>query len=140
MQVIHRAPFGLMADLHRDVDRVVRANRRRHSEFVPSVDIYEEADRFVVLADLPGIDPAAIELTVDGDLLTIRGEREAPARCETATEHRAERARGRFERAFRLPETVAGQGYEAEYRHGVLSVSIPKAPEAAPYRIEVTAN
>jgi len=140
MQLIHRAPFGLMADLSRDIDHLFRADPPRQGDFVPAVDIYEEAERFVVLADVPGVDPAAIELTVDGDLLTIRGERSTPPTGQEATEHCAERARGRFERAFRLPESVAAQGYEAEYRHGVLSVSIPKAPEATPYRIEVTAN
>lgn len=140
MHLINHDPFKLMSNLRRDVDRLFQADDRAPRRFVPAVDIHEEAAAYVVEADLPGVEAKAIEITVEGDLMTIRGERKLPARAEDVTEHRAERRGGHFERAFRLPETAASEGFEAEYRQGVLTVRIPKTPEAKPYRIEVTAN
>lgn len=138
MQLIHRNPWELMSSLRRDVSRL------RHTDapesFVPAVDIYEEAEKFVVLSDLPGINAAEITITVEQDLLTIKGERKPTPKAEGASLQRSERASGQFERVFRLPETAAGKGIQADYHDGVLTVSIPKAEQSAPYRIEVTAN
>jgi HSP20 family protein len=137
MQLIHRNPWELRT-LIRNQNRFVSSED--HNAFVPAVDIHEEEARFVVLADLPGVDATRIDITVEGDLLTIRGERENAPAADDATVHRAERQRGRFERTFRLPETAASDGFQADYSNGVLTVAIPKAEEATPYRIEVTAN
>jgi len=138
MQLIHHNPWELMSSLRRDVSRLREAEMP--DTFVPAVDIYEEAERFVVLSDLPGIEAARIDITVEEDLLTIKGERKATQTAEGASLQRAERASGQFERVFRLPETAAGEGIRAEYSDGVLTVYIPKAEKPAPYRIEVTAN
>jgi len=138
MQLYYSNPRRLIAGLSRPYDRLLEPETRAQQGFSPAVDIREEAERFVVLADLPGVDAAAIELTVEGDLLTIRGERTLEPTAEAASVRRNERTGGRFERIFRLPETAAGEGVEATYRHGVLTISIPKAKEATPYRIEVT--
>ena len=138
MQLIHHNPWELMSSLRRDIDR--RFHAEAPEGFVPAVDIYEETGHFIVLADLPGVDAAEIEITVDDGLLTIKGEREDTQALDGATIQRTERARGAFERSFRLPETAASEGFEADCRHGVLTVSIPKAEQATPYRIEVTAN
>lgn len=138
MPLIHHQPWELLANLGRDVDHLFHANTSE--KFVPAVDIYEEAERFVVLADLPGVDAAGIEITVDADLLTIEGERNAAKALDDANLQRAERASGHFERSFRLPESAASKGFEADYQSGVLTISIPKAEQARPYRIEVTAN
>jgi HSP20 family protein len=140
MQFIHHNPWELMSSLRRDADGLFQPNAEPARAFVPAVDIHEETERYRVQADLPGIDPAEIEITVDGDLLTIKGERKTAGLVDGATVQRAERARGPFERIFRLPETAASEGVEAEYRQGVLTVSIPKAEAAIPYRIPVTAN
>lgn len=140
MQLIQHTPWGLVSNLRRDVDRLLRTESDLERHYRPAVDIHEEAARFVVTADLPGVDAAEIEITVEGELLTIRGERKTEAVSEDASVQRSERVTGRFERAFRLPESASAEGVEAKYRHGVLTVSIPKAKAAAPYRIEVTAN
>lgn len=141
MQINHQDPWELMSSLRRGVDRTVGAEQRtRRATYVPGVDIQEEAERYVVLADLPGVDPTAIEITIDSDLLTVKGERMRTQISDGADIQRAERPYGHFERCFRLPETAAKDGLEAEYRDGVLTLTIPKAAEAVPYRIEVTAN
>lgn len=138
MRLIHHHPWELMSSLSRDVDKIFRSDAPE--SFVPAVDIYEEAERFVVQADLPGVDVANIDITVDSDLLTIKGERDSSRPTDDADLQRAERASGRFERSFRLPETASGSGVEADYNRGVLTIAIPKAEQAKPYRIEVTAN
>jgi HSP20 family protein len=138
MQLIHRNPLDLMSVLHRDVDRLFNGDAER--SFVPAVDIREEPQRFVVEADLPGVDAKAIDITVDGDTLTIAGERRRGKADEDAEIHLTERARGRFERSFRLPESAASEGFSADYSSGVLTIAIPKTERAIPYRIEVTAN
>lgn len=140
MQRIHQNPWELFSSLTRDADRLFQLSRDATPAFVPAVDIHEEAERYRVQADLPGIDPAEIEITVEGDLLTIKGERKAATLIEGATVQRSERASGNFERVFRLPESAASEGFEADYRLGVLTVSIPKAAAKTPYRIKVTAN
>jgi len=138
MPLINHTPWQLMSSLRRDAERLLQTELT--DSFVPAADIVEHDDRFVVMTDLPGIDASEVEITVDGDLLTIRGERVALPTGEDRVIRRAERPRGSFERSFRLPDTARNQGVEAQYRDGVLSISIPKTEDAVPYRIEVTAN
>lgn len=138
MHVYYSSPRRLSNGPGREFGRLRTPANRTHETFSPAVDIREEAERFVVQADLPGVDAEAIELTVEGDRLTIRGERRLEPAADGAPILRGERRGGRFERIFRLPETAAGDGVEARYRHGVLTVAIPKSRAALPYRIEVT--
>ena len=138
MQMFFPDRPGLIAGLSHELGRLHDTGPRVRHGFSPAVDIREEAERFVVMADLPGVDAAAIELTVEGDLLTIRGERQLESADSGVSVQRSEPRSGRFERVFRLPKTAAGDGVEAAYRRGVLTITIPKAREATPYRIEVT--
>jgi HSP20 family protein len=107
------------------------------SQWVPRVDIKEEQERFVIFADLPGVDPASIEVNMDKGLLSIRGERRAEERSEGERYSRVERAHGVFYRRFALPESANPDGISAVGRNGVLDTSIPKRPEASPRRINV---
>ena len=137
MRLNEQNPWELMSSLRRDVDRLF--GTESDQGFTPTVDIFEEDTRYVVLADLPGIDAKELELTVDGNILTIKGERKLDDRTASVM-RRSERRHGSFERHFRLPETAANEGLAAGYNDGVLTVSIPKIEQAVPYRIEVTAN
>lgn len=105
--------------------------------WVPAVDIREDADRFVVLADLPGVDPAGIELQMEKGVLTISGQRTAPELAEGQRLTRSERGQGRFNRRFVLPDSADAEGIVANSHNGVLEVRIPKRSEAAPRRIPV---
>jgi HSP20 family protein len=138
MPTIYQNPRSLLTGLGREFQLRVEPDAGVRPGFRPAIDIYEEASRFVVQADVPGVDAAALDITVEGDLLTIRGERATDPTAEGSELQRVERASGRFERSFRLPETAAGEGVEARYRHGVLTIAIPKTKAATPYRIEVT--
>jgi len=103
----------------------------------PRVDVREEAERFVILADVPGVDPQSIEVEMDQGVLTLSGEREAEASGENAGYIRRERASGRFQRRFTLPDSADPDAITATGRHGVLRIDIPKRPQATARRIQV---
>jgi HSP20 family protein len=107
------------------------------SQWVPRVDIREEDNRFVIFADLPGVDPKDIEVNMDKGILSIRGERSMESRTEDERFSRIERAHGVFHRRFALPESADPEGIAASGRHGVLEITIPKRPETTPRRIQV---
>ena len=107
------------------------------SQWVPRVDIKEEADRFLLYADIPGVDPQAIEVQMDKGLLTIKGERRAEKVDETERYSRIERRHGIFHRRFALPDSADPDGITASGHNGVLTISIPKRPESTPRRIQV---
>jgi HSP20 family protein len=107
------------------------------SQWVPRVDVKEEQERFVIFADLPGVEPGSIEVNMDKGLLSIRGERRAEERSEGERYSRVERAHGVFYRRFALPESANPDGISATGRNGVLEITIPKRPESTPRRINV---
>ena len=108
------------------------------SQWTPRVDIKEETNRFVILADIPGIDPNAIEVQMDKGVLSIKGERKSEARTQTEKLTRVERSYGSFYRRFALPDSADAEGISATGKHGVLEISIPKKPETTPRRIAVS--
>ncbi|WCE04008.1 Hsp20/alpha crystallin family protein [Pseudoxanthomonas sp. JBR18] len=123
------------ADLGRVFERFVQNGSSEG--WTPQVDVKEEAGRFVIYADLPGVDLDAIEVQMDKNVLSIRGERAAPAVGEQERFSRQERRHGAFVRNFTLPETADADGIVATGRNGVLEVVIPKRAELAPRRIQV---
>ncbi len=107
------------------------------SQWVPRVDIKEEGERFVIFADIPGVDPKDIEIHMDKGILTIKGERRVEQRSEGERFSRVERAHGVFHRRFALPDSANADGIGASGRNGVLEIVIPKRPEQTPRRIQV---
>lgn len=110
------------------------------SQWTPRVDIKEEKERFLILADIPGVDPAEIEIHMDKGILTIKGERKAEQVEETDKFTRVERARGQFYRRFALPDSANSEGITATGRHGVLEIVIPKRAESTPRRIQISGH
>ena len=108
--------------------------------WLPAVDIREHDAQFVLHADLPGVDPASIEVQMDKGVLSIKGERRAPEPLEGQRLSRIERRHGAFERRFALPDSADADGISARGRNGVLEVVIPKKPETTPRRIQVGAE
>ncbi|MGY6517522.1 MAG: Hsp20/alpha crystallin family protein [Lysobacteraceae bacterium] len=107
------------------------------SQWAPRVDIREESGRFVIIADIPGVDPKDIEIQMDKGILSIKGERRAESREENERYSRVERQHGIFHRRFALPDSADPEQVSASGRHGVLEISIPKRPETTPRRITV---
>ena len=106
--------------------------------WTPRVDIKEESDRFVILADIPGIDPNDIEVNMDKGVLSISATRVADATVDGEKFTRTERVHGSFQRQFGLPDTANAEGITAVGRFGVLEISIPKNPKSAPRRISIS--
>jgi HSP20 family protein len=139
MSIVRHEPWSLLSRLHRDLDGLVAGDQGTAVAYIPPVDVREEAGRFVVEADLPGVNPADIEVTAEKGILTIRGERKHEKREEAAGYERIERVAGSFTRRFTLPENVQGDAIRAKVTHGVLQVVIPKQPEVAAKRVTVEA-
>ncbi len=105
--------------------------------WVPAVDVRETRDALELAVELPGIDPKDVEVTVDNGVLTVRGERKAEREEEGTTYHRRERVWGAFERSFTLPGSVDPDKLKATYRHGLLTITVPKREEAKPKAIKI---
>lgn len=143
MNLTRFEPWGIVDLLHRDLDRLAARRPPPHdadgavTDWVPAMDIIEEKDRFVLRADVPGVEPSDIELSMDAGVLSISGQRYEEARSEDAGVQRVERASGRFFRRFSLPDTADAEGIRANSKNGILEVTIPKLAEVQARRIEV---
>ncbi|MEO8012247.1 MAG: Hsp20/alpha crystallin family protein [Dokdonella sp.] len=107
------------------------------SQWAPRVDIREEDKRFVILADIPGVDPQEIEISMDKGILSLVGERKADAVEQNGKLTRVERSYGSFYRRFALPDSADAASISATGKNGVLEISIPKKPETTPRRITI---
>jgi HSP20 family protein len=114
------------------------ADGEQTGEWAPRVDVREEDQRFVILADIPGIEPKDIEISTDKGVLKIKGERKSETQQDNVKLTRVERSYGAFQRSFALPDSANADGITALGKHGVLEISIPKKAQAAPRRIEIT--
>ena len=103
----------------------------------PAVDIYEDKDKYTVKAELPGMKKEDIDVSLDGDTLTISGERKEEAEKKEGEGYRSERFFGRFQRSVTLPTAVQSNKIEAAYKDGILTVNVPKSEEAKPKQIQV---
>ena len=130
--------FNRVVSFDRELDPLMNLNGTRF--FVPSLDVVERSDAYMISAELPGVDPAAVDISFENNTLTVRGTKQPSLKREENEELRvytAERLSGEFERAVRLPEYVEGDKIEATYANGVLTITVPKAAAARPRRIEI---
>jgi HSP20 family protein len=105
--------------------------------FIPRFDVKEIKDAYVIKADLPGVKDEDLNVSLSGNLLTISGRREEEHREEGGSYYAMERSSGDFARSFTLPDGIDGASVTAELKNGVLTVQIPKKPEAQPRRIPI---
>src|SRR5580658_7416231 len=136
-------PFRGTATLQQQVNRLFANVLERAGEesnlttWAPAVDIYETEHELVVKADLPEIDPKDLDIRVENNLLTIRGERKFEKKVNEDNYLRIERAYGSFSRSFSLANTANSEAIKADYQNGVLTLTIPKREEAKPKQIKV---
>lgn len=138
-------PFTLVDQLQKEMNRLfeTRMGERRGNEtsaavtsdWIPAVDVREETDRFVIFADVPGVDAKNIDVTMENGVLTLRGTRTLEE--EGNGYKRRERPTGQFYRRFVLPDTADAEGISAQSKNGVLQLVIPKREQAQPRRIQV---
>jgi len=112
--------------------------QRNAEGWMPAVDILEKDGNLLLRAELPGMTEKEIDLKLDGHVLTLKGERKQEHEEKEGNFHRIERSYGSFSRSFTLPETADREKISAEYKNGVLTVTIPQKPEAKPREITVS--
>lgn len=149
-QLINYDPWQLLERFQRDVNGLVSQRRARDGEeedgsrvvtgqWAPAVDIREDAEGFVILADIPGVEPKDIEITMERGVLSLRGERVREEKAESQRGYaRVERVHGTFYRRFSLPDSADADRISASGNNGVLTIVIPKRAQAQPKRIEVS--
>jgi HSP20 family protein len=126
-----------MNQLFQDVLQDWRTPSEAMGTWVPSTDIYETESDVLLHTDLPGIDPKQLDVRVENNILTIRGERRFDSSTDPKSFHRSERSYGAFARSFTLSRAVDADRIQANYKDGVLSITLPKAEEAKPKRIQI---
>lgn len=145
MSVVRNDPWSLHRDLVQEMNRAFGrmqeddASSGATADWVPPVDIAENQEQFTIYADVPGIDPKSIEVTLENGILTLSGTREAGVEERQSERRRVERAHGRFYRRFTLPDTADADNVTARGNNGVLEVVIPKRASSQPRRISVAA-
>ena len=148
MTVVRYDPFRDLRTLQEEVNRLFSTNLTRafgdegigRGAWAPSVDIYENKDQIVLEAELPGMKQEDFDLSIENNVITLRGERKFEKTDETDNYHRVERSYGAFTRSFTLPQTVSAEGATAEYNNGVLRVTLPKREETKARRIQVSGS
>jgi HSP20 family protein len=137
------SPFRGLSTLQDQINRVFneaferRADGSNLTTWAPAVDIFETENELVVKADLPDIDPKDLDIRVENNILTIRGERKFERNVNEENYLRVERAYGTFSRSFSLSNTVNTESIKAEYQNGVLTLHVPKREEAKPRQIKI---
>ena len=144
MALIRHEPWSLLARLHEDINRSFNdwsgsESSSATADWTPPADVEEYNDRFELYVDLPGVAAKDVEITLEGGVLTLSGDRTSVRSTDEVLKARRERGTGRFYRRFILPETVEAEGVKARERNGVLEVTIPKQAKAQPRRIKVAA-
>jgi len=136
MKLVKWEPFKDLARLEFGIDRWFDPGLFP-TVWNPSVDVYETDNDIVLKAELPGIDQNLIDVQVDNHTLSLRGERKVENETKKENYRRVERSYGSFSRTFTLPETVEQEKIRAEYKDGVLTITLPKRPETKPKQIKV---
>jgi HSP20 family protein len=139
-------PFRGVTTLQDQINRLFNDAFERTGEqsnlsaWVPAVDIYETEHELVVKADLPDVDPKDLDIRVENNILTIRGERKFEKKVNEENYLRVERTYGSFARSFTLANTVNTDAIKADYQNGVLALTIPKREEAKPKQVKVNVS
>ena len=149
MNIIKYDPFREMRSLQDEVNRLFTSSFSRGNSnesdlmrgaWSPQVDIFENKNEIVLEAELAGMKPEDVEISIENNVLTIHGERKFEKNDESDNFHRVERSYGSFTRSFTLPPTVSSENANAEFENGVLRLTLAKREEAKPRRIEIKAG
>jgi len=133
-------PMTEMQRLQRDMNRLFSGATELYAHDFPAVNVWRGEDGVIVAAELPGIDPAKLDISVVGDSLTLSGSREPEALKEGDNYHRQERSYGKFARTLQLPFHVDTLKVEAKYEKGVLRIALPRVEAEKPKKIAIKAD
>ena len=139
--------FGRLTDLRDEIDRLLDGTLAEFTKtssllsgWTPAFDVYEDKDNFSVVAELPGMKKEDIEVSLHNGTLSVSGERKSENTHDNTEVYRSERFFGRFQRTISLPTAVAADNIKAQYKDGILTVTLPKTEEAKPKQIDVAVN
>jgi HSP20 family protein len=137
-------PFGELSSLRREMDRLWEnffgerpLTRMWEREWAPSLDISETRDNFGVKAEVPGIDAKDIDISLTGDVLTIKGEKKQEREEKEEDYHLVERSYGSFSRSVRLPAEVESNKIKASYKNGILNITLPKSEKVKAKEVKI---
>jgi len=145
MAIVRWEPFRDAMTSQREFDRLFKEaftpffgeGELSTRTWAPPVDIYETADSIVLKAELPGVDPKDVEVKVEDNSLFLKGERRFEKEVKNENYHRVERSYGSFARSFSLPNSIEAEKVKAEYKNGLLTLTLPKREEAKPKTIKI---
>ena len=138
MPVVRWDPFREMMNVQDEINRAFGSFiGERKTSWLPSIDVYDDKEEVVLKADLPGVKPDDVDVEIDENVLTVRGQRAADHETNPERFYRIERPTGAFERSIALPQGVRSENVEAAFADGILTVRVPKAEEAKPKRIQI---
>jgi len=140
MAIIRWDPFREMTQLQNRFDRLFEAVGGRQESWLPAVDVFDTQDAVVLKAEIAGMNPDDIQIEVEDNVLTIKGERKFEEKVDEERYYRVERRFGAFQRSLALPQGVKSDQIDAAYDEGILTVTVPKAEQEKPKRIEVQAH
>jgi HSP20 family protein len=123
------------SDFHPAYDKEARNTQ---VAWTPAIDVFEDKDKIVLTADLPGLQQKDVDIQIEKDVLTLRGERKLERKADGEHHYRYERVSGSFVRSFTLPPTIDSEQVAAQLKDGVLTLTLPKKPEAQPKKIAVS--
>lgn len=136
--------FGMQREMNKMFDNFFNGTDQGEdyalTAWSPAVDIAEHDDEFTVKVELPGVSKDEVKITLESNILTIRGEKKQQKETKKENYHRVERSYGSFQRSFTMPATVKTDKIDASFRDGILNIKLPKAEEAKPKQIEVKVN
>ena len=138
MTITRYEPWSLLNRLQRELEQGPAEGSTATAEWAPAVDIKEDADKFVLHADIPGVKPEEIDISMEAGVLTIKGEKNTEATTEKENYKRVERTYGSFYRRFSLPDTANAEAISAASKNGVLVITIPKQEAVQPKKISVS--
>ena len=138
MAIARYEPWSLLNRLQRELEQGSAEGSTATAEWAPAVDIKEEADKFVLHADIPGVKPEEIDISMEAGVLTIKGEKNIEATTKKENYKRVERTYGSFYRRFSLPDTANAEAISAASKNGVLVITIPKQEAVQPKKISVS--
>ena len=145
MAIVRWEPFSNLLTAQRDFDRLfkeafnpfVSEGDLSTRTWAPPVDIYENENDIVLKAELPGIDPKDVEVKVEDNTLYLKGERKFEKEVTNESYHRVERSYGSFARSFSLPNSISTDKVKAEFKDGLLTLTLPKREEAKPRTVKI---
>jgi HSP20 family protein len=130
-------PFADLNRFQREVEKNFFQGRNRPADFAPMVDVHEDEEALVLRADLPGVKREDIEIQVDANVLTLKGERKLEQENEKRRYHRVERSYGSFVRQWQIPTNIDASKVDASFADGILTLKLPKKEEQKPRKIEI---